>query len=149
MLKKIRFYGLLFGIGGVGYCFIELLWRGFTDISMAFAGGTALCLLAVIQKVLKPVRFLYRCVLGGLTITAVEMAFGTVFNLWLNRNVWDYSQMPLNILGQVCLLYTVLWCFLSVPMLMLTDILRQKFLPKDRKDTRFHPSADREMLHIN
>ena len=29
-------------------------------------------------------------------------------------NVWDYSGFPLNIMGQVCLLYSVLWGLLSI-----------------------------------
>ena len=103
MHKKYIYYGWLFVIGGVGYCLIELLWRGYTDPTMAFAGGIAFCLLAIIQKNMKPFRFFYRCIAGGLTITTVEFVFGAVFNLWLKRAVWDYSLMPLNLLGQICL----------------------------------------------
>ena len=32
----------------------------------------------------------------------------------MHMNVWDYSGFPLNIMGQVCLLYSVLWGLLSI-----------------------------------
>ncbi len=128
MYSKLKYYCLIFSIGAVGYCLLELLWRGFTHPSMGLAGGLSFCLIAVIQKYCKPLKFIYRCILSGLGITVIEFIFGSIFNLWLDRNVWDYNIMPFNILGQVCLAYTVLWCGLSAPMLILTDILRSRFL---------------------
>lgn len=127
MHLKFKFYLFLFCIGAVGYCLIELLWRGYTHPSMGVAGGLSFCLIAVIQNRLKPLRFIYRCIASGLCITAVELVFGGVFNLWLRLEVWDYSLMPLNLFGQVCLLYTVLWCFLAAPMLIISDLLRLRF----------------------
>ncbi len=132
MLKTMKYYMLIFSIGAVGYCLIELLWRGFTHPSMGLAGGLSFCIISVIQKRLKPLNFLYRCIAAGLSITVIEFIFGSIFNIWLNRNVWDYSLLPLNLLGQVCLIYTVLWCGLSAPMLILSDILREKFLFKHK-----------------
>ncbi len=127
MLSKFKFYGLIFSVGAVGYCLIELLWRGYTHPSMGDAGGLSFCMIALIQKRLKPFRFIYRCIASGIGITAIELLFGGVFNLWLGHEVWDYSLMPINLLGQVCLLYTVLWCFLAAPMLIASDLLRQRF----------------------
>ena len=46
-------------------------------------------------------------------ITAVEFVFGLVFNVFLGMSVWDYSSVPGNILGQICPLFSVLWCGLS------------------------------------
>lgn len=127
MFKNMKYYAFLFVVGAVGYCFIELLWRGYTHPSMGLAGGLSFCLISVVQKQLKPLRFIYRCIASGILISAIELMFGTVFNLWLESSVWDYSLMPLNLFGQVCLTYTVLWCALSAPMLILTDIIRQNF----------------------
>ena len=133
MFKNLKIYLLIFCIGAVGYCFIELLWRGHTLPSMGLAGGLSFCLIAIIQRQLKPLNFIYRCIASGLVITAIELIFGGVFNLWLHIGVWDYSLMPFNLLGQICLTYMVLWCGLSAPMLILTDILREKFSLKTNK----------------
>ncbi len=44
----------------------------------------------------------FKCIISGGIITAVEFAFGCIFNLWLGLNVWDYSDVPYNVLGQIC-----------------------------------------------
>ena len=131
MKTKSQFYILIFLIGEVGYCLIELLWRGRTHPSMALAGGLSFCLILVIQTRLKPLKFIYRCIASGLGITAIELAFGSIFNLWLKQSVWDYTAVPFNFLGQVCLLYTVLWSLLSAPLLIISGLLKDKFLAKN------------------
>jgi uncharacterized membrane protein len=60
-------------------------------------------------------------------ITAVEFVSGLILNLWLNLGVWDYSHMPLNLFGQICLPYAGLWFALSAVGIVLDDILRWKF----------------------
>ncbi len=60
------------------------------------------------------------------TVTAVEYVSGCLFNLRLKLNVWDYSEMPFNLSGQVCLLYTVLWGFLSATAMPLYRFFRRK-----------------------
>ena len=55
-----------------------------------------------------------RCTLCALAVTAVELASGYLLNMRLKMNVWDYSGMMLNIKGQVCLLYSMLWGALSL-----------------------------------
>jgi uncharacterized membrane protein len=132
-MKNIKYYSLLFAIGAVGYAFLEVLWRGYTHPSMAVAGGLSFCGLSLIQKYLKPLKFIYRCITGGLVITLIEVIFGAIFNLWLDLGVWDYSSVPLNFFGQICLLFTVMWCFLSAPFLIITDLIREKHFGKQTR----------------
>ena len=54
-----------------------------------------------------------RCALCAGAISAVELISGLIVNRLLHLGVWDYSRMPLNIGGQICLLYSVLWGLLS------------------------------------
>lgn len=65
-----------------------------------------------------------QALIGTAVITVVEFASGCVLNLWLGLNIWDYSDLPLNVLGQVCLLYAVLWYFLALPVIVVDDYLR-------------------------
>ena len=44
-----------------------------------------------------------RCGMGAVIITLVELATGMVVNHLLGLQVWDYSDVPMNIFGQVCL----------------------------------------------
>lgn len=65
-------------------------------------------------------------------VTAAELAAGVVLNLWLGLGVWDYSQMPGNLWGQVCPQFALLWwglCFLFIPVF---DWLRYAVAGGDR-----------------
>jgi len=100
-----------FGFGAVGYPLLEMLWRRRTHLSMAIAGGLCFSLLYRIHLHKKPL--LARCLAGALCITAVELVMGLVVNRWLQLRVWDYSRDRFQLLGQVCLRYTVYWFILS------------------------------------
>lgn len=104
---------LLFLLGAVGYPLIELLWRGRTHWTMSLAGGLAMVLLLQISRTALPLPLMW--VAGALAITAVELAIGYVVNVRLGWAVWDYSALPLNLMGQICLPFTAVWLLLSIP----------------------------------
>jgi len=64
-----------------------------------------------------------QCLVGGLVITAIEFVAGAIVNVRLKLNVWDYSKMPLNLYGQVCLPFSLLWCLLTLPISFLSSYL--------------------------
>ena len=66
-------------------------------------------------------------------VTTLEFIFGVVLNLWLKLNIWDYSGLSFNLLGQVSLLYSVLWFFLSLVAIILDDWLRFKWFGEEFK----------------
>ena len=117
-------YFYIFIAGAVGYALLEILWRGFTHWTMALAGG--ICLTAIfIMNMLVPVSSVFlKELFGALIITAVEYAFGYVFNIVLQWNIWDYSAMPLNIKGQVCLFFTMLWYLICIPVVSICEYIR-------------------------
>ncbi len=100
----------LFFIGGLGYVGLEYLWRGWSHISMFFAGGTCFLLLGKLSQ--KPMRWPVRAVAGSGIITAVELLTGLLVNR--SYQVWDYRAMPLNFLGQICLMFSTLWMPVSL-----------------------------------
>ena len=73
------------------------------------AGGICFLLFSRIGVRFRRRSLLFRAGLAAGCVTAVEFFFGLVFNLGFGMKIWDYSALPLNILGQVCLLYSVLW----------------------------------------
>lgn len=105
----------LFVIGGLAYTAIELLWRRRTHPSMFLVGGACFELMGGIHTRYRRRPLLLRCGVCSLAVTAVEFLSGCVLNRWLKLGVWDYSHMRFNLLGQVCLLYSVLWMLLSIP----------------------------------
>jgi uncharacterized membrane protein len=54
-----------------------------------------------------------QAIIGGLCITAAELAAGLVLGVWLGLRVWDYSALPCNLWGIVSLPYTLLWIALA------------------------------------
>lgn len=109
----------LFIIGMIGYPAIELLFRGRTHYSMAFAGATSTVLIDQIRKL--PFTFLSKSVLCGTAITCVEYLCGIVWNR--QYKVWDYRNVPLNIDGQICIPYSLLWCVLSAGFMATLNLL--------------------------
>jgi uncharacterized membrane protein len=57
---------------------------------------------------------------------------GIIVNLAFKWGVWDYSQMPYNFMGQICLLYFNLWFLLSLMAILLDDYVRF-FVLKEEK----------------
>lgn len=112
---------LLFALGAVGYPLIELLWRGRTHWTMSLAGGVSMVLLLYISRTALPLPAMWFA--GALAITAVEFTIGCAVNLGLRWEIWDYSKLPLNLLGQVCLPFTAVWFVLSIPAVSLCQII--------------------------
>lgn len=126
-MKSIKRYGLFFVIGAIGYAAIETIWRGYTHWSMMIAGGLCFVMFSIIAEKLKNKNILIKAAVCALGITAVELIFGVIFNLWLKMNVWDYSNMPFNILGQICPLFTLIWAGLAIAFLPLADVLNKDY----------------------
>lgn len=124
---------------------------------MVLVGG--LCFIGVgrINEVLDwDTPLVLQALIGTAVITVVEFASGCVLNLWLGLNIWDYSDLPLNVLGQVCLLYAVLWYFLALPVIVVDDYLRWRLcggswprLPAVPKETGLRDSQARRNFLVS
>lgn len=125
-MKKLRENLTIYTIGSVGYSFLEILWRGFTHWTMGITGGV--CFLCLYKTNIKMNRqpLWKRCLTGSAIVTGIEFAVGCIVNIKLKWNVWDYSKMHFNLAGQVCLLYSVLWFFLCMPVSFLSRVLHRK-----------------------
>lgn len=116
---------ILLLIGGLVYMGIEILWRGYTHWTMGIVGGLCFVLIGLINELFNyemPIE--YQAIISAVIVTVVEFISGMIINVRLGWNVWDYSNLPLNICGQVCLLFSVLWLFLSIVAIGLDDIVR-------------------------
>ena len=110
--------------GALSYGLIEIAWRGFTHWSMLLAGGLCFCLIYLTDICLSG-SLLKKSLFCAAGITLIEFCFGLLFNIILHQNVWDYSGVPGNIMGQICLLFTVIWMVLSLPALLLGRLFRR------------------------
>lgn len=132
-LKKFLQAIVLAGIGGALYMLLESLWRGHTHWLMFFVGGLCFLCVGVINEIVPWEMPLYQQMfIGSLVITGIEFVSGCVFNLLLGLDIWDYSNLPFNVLGQICLPFTVLWFFLSLAAILLDDWIRWKLFDEER-----------------
>lgn len=118
--------GTLFAAGAAGYALIEVLWRGYTHWSMAVAGGVCFLEFGRLWEKLKTLKRIYIPLFGSAVITFVELVFGVLFNIILKKRVWDYSRMPFQFMGQICVLFSTLWGLLSIIALPLAGKIRAK-----------------------
>lgn len=131
--NKFLKYFLLFLIGGFAYGGIEILFRGYSHISMMIAGGICFILIGLINEVHRGnIAFVSQMVISAAIITTVEFVTGLIVNVWLDLDVWDYSSQPLNLMGQICILYTLIWFFLS-PIAIITDDYLRYYLWGEEK----------------
>ena len=123
----------LFLTGGFAYGGIEIIFRGYSHISMFVAGGFCFVLIGLINKVYPwDIAFVSQMVISALIITAVEFVCGLIVNVWLGLDVWDYSNLPYNLLGQICMLYSVIWFFLSPLAIIMDDSFRYYLLGEEK-----------------
>ncbi len=131
--NNILKYILLFFIGGFSYCAIELIFRGYSHISMLIAGGICFILIGLLNEIFPyKVSIISQMFISALIVTAVEFISGYIVNIILGLNVWDYSDLPYNFLGQICLLFSNIWFLLSLPAIILDDYLKYYLLGEEK-----------------
>ena len=116
---------LIFSIFGLTYGLIEILWRGYTHPSMVIVGGSCGLLIGLLNERNKEMNLLLQMVEGMVIVTVLEFVSGIILNLCLGLNVWDYSNMRFNLLGQVCPQFCIAWFFLSYFVIRIDDFLRK------------------------
>ena len=129
---------LWFVLGGLVYYAIEGLWhiffnQGWANITMAIVGGLCFVPVGLINQI--PIFYKasmrLQSLIGAIIVLIIELLSGILLNMVMGMNVWDYSDLPFNILGQVCLVYGLAWFVLMPFTIWLEDklnIIRYAYL---------------------
>jgi len=91
-----------------------------------------LCIGLLNESVKIKMSFVSQMVLSTFIITGLELITGLIVNVWLGWDIWDYSDLPYNFKGQICLLYSVLWFFASSVAIVMDDFLRYKLFHEEK-----------------
>ena len=136
MMNKLKItikYLLLGAIGSIIYMSLEILWRGYTHWTMGILGGICFICLGLINELLScESPLVLQMLIGGIIITILEFITGCIVNLWLGLNVWDYSGLPGNILGQTCPQFALLFLPLSAIAIVIDDFVRWKWFGEEK-----------------
>lgn len=132
-MGKILNFLILYLIGGFTYFLMECIWRGYSHWSMFVLGGLVFILIGEINEYFTfGIPLLKQCLLSAIIITIMEFIAGSIINLWLNWNVWDYSDKPFNLLGQICPQMFGIWILVSCFGIILDDVLRWKLFGEEK-----------------
>lgn len=127
-------YTVLFYTGGLLYYLAEILYRGHSHVSMFILGGICFILVGKLNEGFLEwdTPLLVQGLIESVIITTLELGTGIVVNLYLGLNVWNYSDRPYNLLGQICLEYSLLWVVVSILAILLDDYVRYKCYDEEK-----------------
>ena len=135
MTKKYFILGI---IGGAIYVLLEMLWRGYSHWTMFLLGAVCFILIGLVNEVFEwDTPLLLQMLCGCAIITALEFVTGCIVNLWLGWDVWDYSELPFNLWGQISLFSSIVWVGLSLVGIVLDDFIRWKFFDEEKPHYRW------------
>lgn len=138
LLKIIFKLFILFIIGAFTYMGIEIAFRGFTHWTMGVVGGLCFILIGGLNEFYGwDMPFWKQCLIGTAIVTGLELAAGLLLNKVLGLGIWDYSAMPFNFMGQICLPFSVAWCFLSGVAVVVDDWLRYFLFHEEKPHYKF------------
>ena len=130
MLGKYLFLGWF---GGATYVSLEVLWRGYSHWTMLVLAAVVFIIVGLLNEVWSWQTSLALQVAAGTALaTALEFITGCIVNLCLGWGVWDYSDMPGNLMGQICPQYTLLWAALVLVAILLDDYIRWRFFGEEK-----------------
>lgn len=123
MKDKINEKLILFTVGFCLYITIEVLFRGYSYPLMGIVGGISVLLLDAINNIISfDVDVLIQGSIGMSIITFFEFAIGTAWNyLPFIPVMWDYSNVPLNYKGVICVPFMFAWFALSLVGIFVAD----------------------------
>ena len=132
-MKRISEYLFLWAVGGCMYYGFEVLFRGFSHWSMFLLGGVCFLFLFIQGKMVHWQDPLWRQTLRCLVfVTAMEFITGIIVNKWLGMQVWDYSELPFQLLGQICLPFMVIFSGLCVLGIFLSSYIGYLFYGEEK-----------------
>lgn len=137
-MNQIKRISPVFMILGLIYLAIEFQVRAFqwqtlnpwVPFTMFLIGGSAAFVVGLyneIKWIRDNVNMFWQSILSAITILAFEFVGGCIVNLWLGLDIWDYTHMAFNLLGQICLQYGIYWLLISPFAIWLDDQLRWYF----------------------
>lgn len=115
---------LIIIIMGCVYTNIEMIYRGCSHPSMIIVGGLSGALAGIINDITPKMKMYKQCLLSAVIITAIEYVSGYILNIKLHLNIWDYSNLKYNLNGQISLVFSLVWIFLSYFAIKFDDLLK-------------------------
>ena len=123
--KRIAANVVIFFIGAILYFAIECAFKGhLSHWSMAILGGTAMLVCSWCNNLFSfNMPLLAQMAVCSGVITLLEFVAGLILNIWLGLNIWDYSNLHFQFMGQISLLFSGVWFLLSLVGIVISDCI--------------------------
>lgn len=122
--KMLLEYGFLWMLGGIIYYGLEWLFRGFSHWSMFVLGGICMMFFAFQGRAVSWREALWKQVLRcTIFVVSCEFITGLIVNKYLHWSVWDYSDQPFHLFGQICLPFALIFAILCAGGIFLSGYL--------------------------
>lgn len=132
-MKQLSKYAFLFWFGGSFYITLEVIWREHSHWTMGLLAGLVFISIGSLNQVWGwETSLILQAIVGTAIATISEFITGCIVNLWLGWNVWDYSNLPGNILGQICPQFIAIWIPIVLLAIILDDVIRFRFFNEER-----------------
>lgn len=134
LMNKVNKSAVLFITGFCLYITIEVLYRGYSYPLMGLCGGMAFVLIDKINnKISWDIDILLQGIIGSAIITAFELIIGELSLNGILSMMWDYSNLPFNYKGIICLPFSLIWIGISIVAVFLADTINYYFLDEDKE----------------
>lgn len=134
-MRKSSQYLILTSLGGAIYYSFELIFRGFSHWTMYLLGGICFLFMYIQGKIMhwkeSMIKMVTRCTIF---IASMEFITGIIVNKFFKWNVWDYSDQPLQLFGQICLPFTIIFSGLSTLGIILSGYIGYWFFGEEKPD---------------
>jgi hypothetical protein len=131
-LKSAIAYIILFNLCGTTYYGVEMLYRGYSHISMWMLAGMLGILIGLINqhKLTWDMPLWKQLLIGECIVLPLEFITGLIVNVWLQLNVWNYSGLWLSeyFLNQSSPLFALLFAPLILLAIFIDDWYRYLFM---------------------
>lgn len=116
---------VMFSFGFIAYTLIEQFYRQYTFFWSGVLGGLSIILLDKINDEISwDLDLFWQAVIGGVIVTTMEFFVGFIAKYTnIFPVMWDYSNLPYNIDGIICLYFSLAWIALSVIAIFMADAI--------------------------
>lgn len=122
--KKVLKFLTLFVVGYCLYVGIEITFRNESYRLMGMTGAIAFIIIDQINnRISWDLDLILQGCIGSLIITGFELVIGEVLKFLNSPPMWDYSNLPYNFHGVICLQFSLLWVLLSIVAVVLADAI--------------------------
>lgn len=137
MIMTMCKYAILAWVGGSTYVTVEVFFRSRSHWTMFVVASVVFITVGLLNELFSwETSLIWQVLIGVAMATLVELLTGLVVNVWLGWAIWDYSQMPGNLWGQICPQFAAAWAPLILLAIVLDDVIRWRCFGEERPQYR-------------